>query len=63
MKYSQWEKYEIIRLVEGSSLSVRRTLEQIEVSKSTFYEWYRQYLEHGIDGLKDLAKCPKKFWY
>ena len=37
MKYSQWEKYEIIRLVEASSLSVIRALKQIEVSKSTFY--------------------------
>ena len=43
MKYTPWEKYEIIRLVEGSSLSVRKTLEQMGVSRSSFYEWYRRY--------------------
>ncbi len=62
MKYSQWEKYEIIRLVEGSSLSVRRTLEQIGVSRSSFYEWYRRYLQHGVDGLADRSRCPERFW-
>jgi putative transposase len=62
MKYSQWEKYEIIRLVEASSSSVRRTLEQIEVSKSTFYAWYRRYLDDGIDGLIDRSTCPLRFW-
>jgi len=37
MKYSPGEKHEIIRLVEASSLSVRKTLAQIGVSKSSFY--------------------------
>ena len=62
MKYSQWEKYEIIRLVEASSLGVRRTLEQIEVSRSSFYQWYRRYVEDGIDGLADRSRCPQQFW-
>ncbi|MCK4514373.1 MAG: helix-turn-helix domain-containing protein [Spirochaetaceae bacterium] len=55
MKYSQWEKYEIIRLVEASSLSVRRTLEQISESRSSFYEWYRRYAEGGVEA---LVSCP-----
>ena len=62
MKYSQWEKYEIIRLVEASSLSVRRTLEQIGVSRSSFYEWYRRYAECGVEALADHTRCPNKFW-
>jgi putative transposase len=62
MKYSQWEKYEIIRLVEASSLGARRTLKQIKVSKSTFYEWYRRYLDEGIEGLNDRSRCPNRFW-
>ena len=61
MKYSYSEKHEIILLVEESSLSVRKTLAKIGVSKSNFYEWYRRYLENGIDGLKDLRRSPKKF--
>jgi len=62
MKYNQWEKYEIIRLVEASSLSVRRTLEQMGVSRSSFYEWYRRYAEDGVDGLADRSRCPERFW-
>jgi len=33
------EKREVIRLVEGSDLSVRRTLEELKVNRSTFYAW------------------------
>jgi putative transposase len=38
MKYSQAEKFEIIRLVEQSDLGVNRTLKQIGISKSSFYK-------------------------
>ena len=62
MKNSPGEKHEIIRMVEGSSLGVRRTLRQIGVSKSTFYEWYRRYLEDSLEGLKDRTRCPRQFW-
>ncbi len=43
-------------------MSVRKTLEQIAVNKSSFYEWYRRYLEEGIEGLKDRTRCPNQFW-
>jgi len=62
MKYNQAEKYEIIRMVENSNIGVKRTLDQIGVSKSSFYEWYRRYLENGLDGLKSRSRCPKQFW-
>lgn len=62
MKYSYAEKYEIIRLVESSKLSVRKTLEQIGISKSSFYEWYRKYVEEGIEGLRERSRSPSKFW-
>ena len=42
MRYAAPEKIEIIRLVEQSHLSVRRTLDQIGVSRPTFYRWYDQ---------------------
>jgi hypothetical protein len=35
---------EIIRVVEQSPLPVGRVLEQLNVPRSSFYEWYRQYL-------------------
>lgn len=42
---------EAIRLVEGSDLPAKRSLSQLGVSKSTFYEWYRRYQEEGAAGL------------
>ena len=36
MRYTQAEKLEIIRLVETSSLSVKDTLAQLDVQRSTF---------------------------
>ena len=62
MRYSQTEKMEIIRLVERSSLSVKRTLEELDINRSTFYQWYQRYLENGYDGLADRKPTPRKFW-
>jgi len=62
MRYSQSEKWETIRIVEGSELGVRRTLRELDISPSTFYEWYRRYRESGFDGLANLDSSPRKFW-
>lgn len=62
MRYSQTEKMEIIRTVEDSDLSVKRTLEEIDVPRSTFYNWYNRYLDDGYDGLADRKSSPKRFW-
>ena len=56
------EKLEIIHLVEHSSLSIRRTIEELGVARSTFYRWYQQYQEEGPDGLRDHKPNPKQFW-
>jgi len=62
MKYSQAEKMEIIRMVEESSLSVRKTLQQMDISRSTFYEWYKRYQEEGYEGLASRRRNPYQFW-
>jgi transposase InsO family protein len=62
MRYTQAEKMEIIRTVENSELSVRKTLEELDINRGTFYEWYRRYREDGYDGLANRASSPKKFW-
>jgi transposase-like protein len=36
MRFSQAEKMEIIRLVEGSALPVARTLRELDVPRSSF---------------------------
>jgi len=62
MRYIQAEKMEIIKTVENSELSVKKTLEELDVKRSTFYRWYNSYLEAGYDGLADRKSSPKKFW-
>jgi transposase InsO family protein len=53
---------EIIHLVEHSNLSVKKTLEELQVPRSTFYSWYQCYQEHGMDGLKNKKLKVKQFW-
>jgi transposase InsO family protein len=62
MRRSANEKMEVIRIVQDSELGVKRTLEELGISRSTFYEWYSRYLTDGFDGLK--SKVPKRssFW-
>jgi putative transposase len=62
MRYSQAEKMEIIRIVEGSDLPVRRTLEELDVPRSTFYRWYERYQAAGYEGLADHKPGPRQFW-
>jgi transposase InsO family protein/transposase-like protein len=62
MHYSQAEKYEIIRLVEQSDLGVIRTLRELKVNKSTFYNWYRAYSERGYEGLARKSSRTKGAW-
>ncbi|SFM84594.1 Homeodomain-like domain-containing protein [Nitrosomonas communis] len=62
MKYSASEKFEIISLVEQSNLSVRQTLLQLGMRKSTFYHWLKRYQSEGIDGLEDQKPRPRLVW-
>jgi RNA-directed DNA polymerase len=56
------EKREIIHIVEHSALSVKKTLEELQVPRSTFYRWYKQYLEAGEEGLVDHRPNPRQVW-
>jgi len=62
MRYSQAEKMEIIRLVESSEVSVRRTLKELGINRSTFYKWYQRYMKDGYDGLAYNYQPPRQFW-
>jgi len=62
MRYTAAEKQEIIRLVEQSLLSVRRTLAQIGIPRSTFYAWYERYREDGAAALEDGHPAPRRVW-
>jgi len=62
MKYTQSEKMEIIRTVEESNLSVKKTLEGMDVPRSSFYIWYKRYLDSGYEGLASRQKRRRQFW-
>ena len=62
IRYTPEEKMEIIHLVEHSNLSVKKTLEELQVPRSTFYSWYQRYQELGMDGLKNKKLKVKQFW-
>ena len=61
MRHAAAEKLEIIRLVEQSSLSVRRTLAQLG-PPSTFYCWYERYRARDAEGLEDRTPAPRLVW-
>ena len=63
MKYAASEKLEIIRLVEESHLSARRTLAKPGIPRTTFYRWYDRYLQRGEAGLKDHSPKPNHVWH
>lgn len=62
MRFSQEEKMEIIRIVEQSDLGVNRTLRELTIPKSTFYNWYKRYLEGGYDGLASRRRSSTTVW-
>ena len=62
MRYPASEKLEIIRLVEQSSLPVRRTLEKIGIPRATFYRWYDLYQSGGPEALDDRHPKPDRIW-
>ena len=62
MRYSASEKYELIQLVQGSELSVRKTLERLSINRSTFYGWLERYEKDGLAGLSDKPAKPSRVW-
>lgn len=62
MRYAASEKLEIILTVEQSSLGIKRTLAQIGIRRSTFYNWYGRYVADGLEGLQDKKPSPGPAW-
>ena len=62
MRYSQSEKMQIIRLVDESAVSVKQTLFELNINRSTFYKWYHRYQEGGFDALANRYRPPQQFW-
>ena len=61
MRLTAQEKQEIIHLVDRSELGVNRTLRELGIHKSTFYKWYRAYLDKGAQGLEPGPKTRQQW--
>lgn len=62
MRFSVSEKYEILNIVDRSEIGIKKTLQEIGLNKSTFYNWYKSYLEHGIEGLSSSKRTSNRQW-
>ena len=62
MRLTAAEKREVIRLVEESDLPVRRTLRELQVSRTTFYRWYPRYRAEGLEGLTPRSSTGQRYW-
>jgi transposase InsO family protein len=62
MRYPASEKLEIIQIVEQSHLPAKRTLENLGVTRSSFYRWYDRWREGGPEALRDRPSKPSRVW-
>jgi transposase InsO family protein len=59
---SREEKQQILRVVEASPLTVRETLDRLDVPVTTYYRWRHKYRQHGLDGLADQSPYQGRVW-
>ena len=62
MRFTASEKQEIIHIVTRSEIGVNRSLREIGLNKSTFYNWYKLYSDHGVDGLAPSKRDSNRQW-
>ena len=62
MRLSADEKLEIIRSVTRSEIGVTRTLREMGIHKSTFYNWYSLFLEKGEAGFFLSPNSSRRQW-
>ncbi len=62
MRYPASEKLEIIRLVDGSHLPAKRTLDKLGIHRTTFYRSYDRYLSGRSEALEDRSPRPSRVW-
>ncbi len=53
---------EIIHLVEHSDLPITRTLDELDVPRSSFCRWYQKHQEDGYEWLAEYKSSPRQFW-
>ena len=56
------KKLEVLRAVESSPLSVKETLERLDVPLSTYYRWRKRFRGEGLEGLRDQSPYQGRTW-
>ncbi len=49
-------------MVVRSEIGVNKTLQEIGLNKSTFYNWYHAYSKHGVEGLMPNKRVSNRQW-
>ena len=62
MRYTSSEKQELIQIVVRSEIGVNKTLRELGLNKSTFYNWYKAYCDYGVDGLTHGKRTSRRQW-
>ena len=62
MRLSADEKLEIIQIVTRSEIGVNRTLRELGLAKSTFYNWYHLFLKKGEDAFFSSPYSSRRQW-
>jgi putative transposase len=62
MRFTQSEKIEIIKLVDGSNISANRTLKELGIHPSTYYKWYDRFIKGGFDALAPNKRNQNQVW-
>ena len=62
MRFTVSEKQEITHMVTRSEIGVNKTLREIGLNKSTFYNWYNAYSENDVDSLIPNKRSRNRQW-
>ena len=62
MRFTSSEKMEMIKLIDGSTVSANKTLKELGIPKSTFYKWYKRYELGGFDALAPSKRNQNRVW-
>lgn len=56
------EKLELLKTVEASGFNIKKTLEYLEIPRTTYYRWRGKFRKHGKSGLEDKNSKPLRQW-
>ena len=59
---SSLEKMEMLRVATGSNTSIRKTLDALDLPKSTYYRWRHKWRQMGFMGLRDTRPKRSGSW-